>query len=236
MRCSSGRRLGRAPRAAPARPGPSQPRARRAQVRVRPIARARGPTPGPRRGHRVLDARLPGHPARVHATVEPLHAGHRRSAAELGSAVLSRHVSEPGLACRAGRGAGVGRLVLRQARRAAADLRGAGELAAERVRLGDPVGVNLHHAVMDDEELGLLDELCGLLAAHDAAVPARCSRSPARSAPAAGHLAQRASALAHVALRNLRERRERHQPAPEGTRSPGSAGAGDPDEAAPETP
>jgi predicted deacetylase len=90
--------------------------------------------------------------------------------AELGFRVLSRHVSEPTL--------DVPELVevpvsvdwsyaKRDGRRLTfAEL---GELAAERVRLGSAVGVNLHHAVMDDEELRLLDELCGLLAAHDAA-------------------------------------------------------------------
>jgi peptidoglycan/xylan/chitin deacetylase (PgdA/CDA1 family) len=44
-----------------------------------------------------------------------------------------------------------------------------GELAAERAALGGPVGVNLHHAVMDPTEFELLDELCRLLARHPAA-------------------------------------------------------------------
>jgi hypothetical protein len=89
--------------------------------------------------------------------------------AELGFRVLSRHVSEPALAV-----PGLAEVpasvdwsyAKRDGRRLNFDE--LGELAAERVRLGEPVGVNLHHEVMDDEELGLLDELCGLLAAHDA--------------------------------------------------------------------
>ena len=44
-----------------------------------------------------------------------------------------------------------------------------GELAAQRVGLGGPVGINLHHGVMDDEELALLAELCDLLATHERA-------------------------------------------------------------------
>jgi hypothetical protein len=44
-----------------------------------------------------------------------------------------------------------------------------GELAAQWARGGGPVGVNLHHAVMDSGELALLDELCGLLAGHESA-------------------------------------------------------------------
>jgi GNAT superfamily N-acetyltransferase len=43
------------------------------------------------------------------------------------------------------------------------------ELAAEQVRRGGPVGVNLHHAVMDGAELRRLAELCDLLARHPAA-------------------------------------------------------------------
>jgi hypothetical protein len=88
---------------------------------------------------------------------------------ELGFRVLSRHVSEPALAV-----PGLAEVPVsvdwsyakRDGQRLTFDE--LGELAAERARLGAPVGVNLHHAVMDDEELGLLDELCGLLAAHDA--------------------------------------------------------------------
>ena len=90
--------------------------------------------------------------------------------AELGFRVLSRHVSEPSL--------GVPDLAempvsvdwsyaKRDGRRLTFDE--LGELAAKRVRIGGAVGVNLHHAVMDDEELGLLDELCRLLAGHGAA-------------------------------------------------------------------
>jgi hypothetical protein len=90
--------------------------------------------------------------------------------AELGFRVLSRHVSEPAF--------GLPNLVevpvsvdwsyaKRHGRRLT--LVELGELAAERTRLGARVGVNLHHAVMDDEQLALLDELCGLLAGHPAA-------------------------------------------------------------------
>jgi hypothetical protein len=44
-----------------------------------------------------------------------------------------------------------------------------GTLAAEVARAGGPVGVNLHHAVMDGDELALLGELCDLLATHPSA-------------------------------------------------------------------
>jgi hypothetical protein len=89
---------------------------------------------------------------------------------ELGFRVLSRHISEepiamPGLAevpvsvdwtfaKRDGR-----RLTWPEL----------GRLAGERVRSGAPVGVNLHHAVMDRQELDLLGEMCDLLAEHPAA-------------------------------------------------------------------
>jgi peptidoglycan/xylan/chitin deacetylase (PgdA/CDA1 family) len=43
-----------------------------------------------------------------------------------------------------------------------------GELLAARIRAGGTVGVMLHHAPMDAHELGSLDRLLGLLAAHDA--------------------------------------------------------------------
>jgi hypothetical protein len=90
--------------------------------------------------------------------------------AEFGFCVLSRHVSESSLDV-----PGLAEVPVsvdwsyakRDGRRLTFDE--LGELAAERVRLGGAVGVNLHHAVMDDEELGLLDELCRLLARHDAA-------------------------------------------------------------------
>jgi hypothetical protein len=42
-------------------------------------------------------------------------------------------------------------------------------LAGQRVRTGEPVGINLHHAVMDAGELRRLDGLCELLARHPAA-------------------------------------------------------------------
>jgi Polysaccharide deacetylase len=41
-----------------------------------------------------------------------------------------------------------------------------GELAADRVRSGEPVGVMLHHAVMDEGEMSSVEPLLGLLAAH----------------------------------------------------------------------
>ncbi|HET7048934.1 MAG TPA: hypothetical protein VFI54_11770 [Solirubrobacteraceae bacterium] len=44
-----------------------------------------------------------------------------------------------------------------------------GALAGERAALGQPVGINLHHAVMDRGELELLDDLCAVLAGHGAA-------------------------------------------------------------------
>ena len=53
-----------------------------------------------------------------------------------------------------------------------------GALAADR-RDGGPVGVNLHHAVMDGGELELLGELCDVLAAHLAGpVPAAARERP----------------------------------------------------------
>ncbi len=90
--------------------------------------------------------------------------------AELGFRVLSRHVSEPEFELD-----GLSELPvsvdwsyakLGGRRLTPVEL---GELAAQRTRLGAPVGVNLHHAVMDRDELALLDELCGLLAGHPAA-------------------------------------------------------------------
>ncbi len=121
-------------------------------------------------GQRVLSERLPGQTQPVFTP--PWNRCTRATAellAELGFRVLSRHVSEPALAV-----PGLAEVPVsvdwsyakRDGRRLTFEE--LGELAAERVRLGDPVGVNLHHAVMDDEELRLLDELCGLLAAHDA--------------------------------------------------------------------
>ncbi|HKO27035.1 MAG TPA: hypothetical protein VJU80_06220 [Solirubrobacteraceae bacterium] len=90
--------------------------------------------------------------------------------AELGFRVLSRHVSEPPLAVPDLTEVPVSvdwSYAKRDGRRLTFDE--LGDLAAERVRLGGAVGVNLHHAVMDDDEIGLLDELCRLLATHDAA-------------------------------------------------------------------
>jgi hypothetical protein len=42
-----------------------------------------------------------------------------------------------------------------------------GELAADRVRSGAPLGVMLHHAVMDDGELAAAGELLDVLAGHE---------------------------------------------------------------------
>lgn len=89
---------------------------------------------------------------------------------ELGFQLLSRHVSETGLDV-----PGLRELPAsvdwsygkRDGRRLT--LVEIGELAAERVRRGGAVGVNLHHGVMDRDELAQLDELCALLAAHPAA-------------------------------------------------------------------
>lgn len=106
-------------------------------------------------GQRVLDEWLPGRTQPVFTP--PWNRCTRVTAevlAELGFRVLSRHVSEPGLAV-----PGLAEMPV------SVDWSYA---KRDGRRLGDPVGVNLHHAVMDDEELGLLDELCGLLAAHDA--------------------------------------------------------------------
>ena len=44
-----------------------------------------------------------------------------------------------------------------------------GVLAAQRAMFAAPVGINLHHAVMDRDELELLDDLCSVLAGHGAA-------------------------------------------------------------------
>jgi hypothetical protein len=122
-------------------------------------------------GRELLESLLPG---QIQAAFTPPWNRCERITAELlaesGCRVLSRHVGEspasvPGLADvpvsvdwsyakREGR-----RLTRAQL----------GELAAERVQLGGPVGVNLHHAVMDGAELEQLDELCGVLSEHPAA-------------------------------------------------------------------
>jgi hypothetical protein len=44
-----------------------------------------------------------------------------------------------------------------------------GALAAERAAMAAPVGINLHHAVMERGELELLDDLCSVLGGHVAA-------------------------------------------------------------------
>ena len=86
---------------------------------------------------------------------------------ELGFRALSRHVSEPpfGLAGLAEVDVSVDwTFAKRDGRRLTrAEL---GRLAGERVRSGAPVGVNLHHAVMDSDELDLLGEMCDLLVEH----------------------------------------------------------------------
>jgi peptidoglycan/xylan/chitin deacetylase (PgdA/CDA1 family) len=92
--------------------------------------------------------------------------------AELGFLVLSRHDSEPSLdveglvevpvsvdwtfAKRDGARLTFGEL---------------GALAGARAQRGGPVGINLHHAAMDRDELGLLDRLCALVANHRSARP-----------------------------------------------------------------
>jgi predicted deacetylase len=90
--------------------------------------------------------------------------------AELGFRVLSRHVSEPPLAVPGLTEVPVSvdwSYAKRDGRRLTPiEL---AELAAERVRRGGAVGINLHHAVMDAAELRRLRELCELLARHPAA-------------------------------------------------------------------
>jgi hypothetical protein len=121
-------------------------------------------------GREVLEARLPGC---VQAVFTPPWNRCTEVTAELlcelGFHVLSRHVSEAPLK------AGPLELAVsvdwsyakRDRRRlTSSEL---GELAADRVRAGGPVGVNLHHAVMDGAELARLHELCGLIAQHPAA-------------------------------------------------------------------
>ena len=122
-------------------------------------------------GQRLLEQMLPGMSQPVFTP--PWNRCTRVTAellAELGFRVLSRHVSEPSLEVPDLAAVPVSvdwSYAKRDGRRLTFDE--LGELAGERVRLGGAVGVNLHHAVMDDEELGLLDELCRLLATHDAA-------------------------------------------------------------------
>jgi len=91
---------------------------------------------------------------------------------ELGLRVLSRHASETPLDI-----TGLDEIPVAvdwsYAKRAGVRLSFSelGELAAAEVRRGGPVGVNLHHAVMDRRELSRFDELCGLLATHPMARP-----------------------------------------------------------------
>ena len=122
-------------------------------------------------GRARLEACLPGLPEPVFTP--PWNSCTRTTGellGELGFRVLSRHVSERPLAVDGLRelpAAVDWSYAKRDGRRLSWDE--LGQLAAERVELGGPVGVNLHHAVMDDLERALLDELCGLVAAHEAA-------------------------------------------------------------------
>jgi len=124
-------------------------------------------------GRALLEERLPG--LAQPAFTPPWNRCTRTTAellGELGFRVLSRHDSEPSL--------GVEALVevpaavdwtfaKRDGARLTFDELGA--LAASRARRGGPVGINLHHAEMDRDELALLDRLCALAASHDAARP-----------------------------------------------------------------
>jgi hypothetical protein len=122
-------------------------------------------------GRGLLESLLPGHIQPVFTP--PWNRCERITAellAESGYRVLSRHVGEPP--------ASVPGLVeapvsvdWSYAKRDGHRLTPAqlGELAAERVQLASPVGINLHHAVMDGAELEQLDELCGVLSEHPAA-------------------------------------------------------------------
>jgi len=90
----------------------------------------------------------------------------------LGFQVLSRHASEGPLGIR-----GLAEIPVAvdwsHAKRAGVrlSLSELGELAAAEVHRGGPVGVNLHHAVMDRQELARFDDLCALLATHPMARP-----------------------------------------------------------------
>jgi hypothetical protein len=123
------------------------------------------------KGRKLLEARLPG---RIQPVFTPPWNQCTETTAtllrELGFEVLSRRVSEarfdlPGLA-EVPASVDWTYAKRNQRRLTWTEL---GALTAERIRLGGPVGVNLHHAVMDHAELALLDELCGLLARHPAA-------------------------------------------------------------------
>jgi hypothetical protein len=89
---------------------------------------------------------------------------------ELGFQILSRHVSEPQVAVPGLAQAPVSvDWSYAKSDRERLSWPALGQLAAERAALGGPVGVNLHHAVMDRTEFELLDDLCRLLARHPAA-------------------------------------------------------------------
>ncbi len=91
---------------------------------------------------------------------------------ELGFRVLSRHDSDPPLAVE-----GLVEIPVSVdwtfAKRDGARLTFGelGALAAAGARRGGPVGINLHHAAMDPDELGLFDRLCELVAGHRSARP-----------------------------------------------------------------
>jgi hypothetical protein len=124
-------------------------------------------------GRDLLEERLPG--LAQPAFTPPWNRCTRTTAellGELGFRVLSRHDSEPSL--------GVEALVevpasvdWTFAKRDGARLtfEELGALAASGARRGGPVGINLHHAEMDRDELALLDRLCTLAASHDSARP-----------------------------------------------------------------
>jgi hypothetical protein len=122
-------------------------------------------------GRELLEARLPG---QVQAVFTPPWNRCTEVTAEvlveLGFTVLSQHVSEPQVGV-----PGLAEVPVSvdwsYARRDGQRLTPAalGRLAAQRATLGGPVGLNLHHAVMDQAEFARLDELCGLLAQHPAA-------------------------------------------------------------------
>ena len=136
----------------PAQPGPCRPRTGRpAHVRVRcrpalgrPTRRHRCWSPTP--GGDARPARRPG----VHTAVEPLHGGDRRGGPgrRAPSAVTGpqRRADRPR---RPGRDPG-GRRLVGPAAWFGAHAEELGEAVAAALHAGGPVGVMLHHAVMDD--------------------------------------------------------------------------------------
>jgi peptidoglycan/xylan/chitin deacetylase (PgdA/CDA1 family) len=123
------------------------------------------------RGRELLAARLPGMTQPVFTP--PWNRCTRTTAEvlrELGFRILSRHASEAafGIAALDEVPASVDWSYAKRggSRLSLTEL---GDLAAAEAGRGGPVGVSLHHAVMDEGELSLLDELCELLAGHAAA-------------------------------------------------------------------